>query len=165
MNPVYGVGMWMQEPDALSAVNTKLLMVFVGMVAVAMCAQAIALIVMAIGASKARKRGLQIAEEIHAKVMPVVNQAQQLFEDTTPKIKVITENLVETSHIVRSKAVEFDATLTDVNQRARRQAARVDGMVTDTLQQTSEIAATVQRSIKIPLREIAGLVNGFKAGV
>jgi hypothetical protein len=33
------------------------------------------------------------------------------------------------------------------------------------LNTTSEISDTVQRGIKIPLREVSGLVNGLKAGL
>ena len=61
-------GMWMQDPGSLSSGNSRLLMVFVAMVAIALVAQAIALIVMAIGAAKARKRGLEIAEELREKI-------------------------------------------------------------------------------------------------
>ena len=158
-------GMWIQDVDSLSSGNSRLLMVFVAMVAIAMSAQALALIVMAVGAGKARKRGLEIAEELRLKVMPVIDSAQQLMHDTTPKIKVITENLMETSYIVRAKAQEFDVTLTDANERTRRQVQRIDGMVTHTLTSMGEIAATVQQSIRIPIREVAGIVNGLKAGM
>ena len=158
-------GMWLQDPDSLSSGNSRLLMVFVGMVAIAMCAQAVALIVMAIGAAKARKRGLEIAEEIRLKVMPVIEDAQDMIHDVKPKIRMITDNLVETSHVVRAKAHEFDVTLADANVRARKQVARVDGMVSHTLTAVGEIAASVQQSIKVPIREVAGLVNGLKAGI
>jgi hypothetical protein len=158
-------GMWMQEADSLSSGNSRLLMVFVGMVAIAMSAQAVALIAMAIGAAKARKRGLEIAEEVRVKLLPVIDGTQEILRDTAPKLKVITENLVETSHVVRSKAQEFDATLSDVNLKTRAQAARVDGMVTATLTATSEIVGIIQQSIKVPVREVAGLMNGLKAGL
>lgn len=140
-------------------------MVFVAMVAVAMVAQAIALIVLAVGAAKARKRSLEIAEEVRAKLMPVIEGAQAFVHDTGPKIKVITENLVETSYVVRAKAQEFDVTLSDANQRTRKQVARIDSMVTTTLTAVGEIAGSIQHSIRVPVREVAGLVNGLKAGV
>jgi hypothetical protein len=158
-------GMWMQDVDSLSSGNSRLLMVFVGVVAISMLTQAIIFIVMAVGAAKARKRGLEIAEEVRAKMMPVLSDAQDLIRDTIPKMKVITENLVETSHIVRSKAQEFDGTVSDVNSRTRAQVARVDGMVTSVLNTTAEITDTIQRGIKIPVREVSGLVNGLKAGL
>jgi hypothetical protein len=158
-------GMWLQDPDSLSSGNTKLLMIFVGMVAVAMVAQAIALIVMAIGAAKARKRGLEIAEEVRMKVMPILETTHGVISDAGPKVKIITENLVETSHVVRSKAAEFDVTASDLNRKARAQAARVDGIVTSVLNTTAELSDSIQRGIKVPVREFSGLMSGLKAGV
>jgi hypothetical protein len=158
-------GMWLQDPDSLASGNTKLLIVFVGMVAIAMVAQAVALIIMAIGAGKARKRGLEIAEEVREKLMPVISGTHDILRDAGPKVKIITENLVETSHVVRSKAAEFDATASELNMKARAQAARVDGMVTSVLNTTADISETLQRAVKVPVREFTGLVNGFKAGV
>jgi hypothetical protein len=158
------LGMWMQQ-EPLSSGNTKLLIIFVGIVAFAMLAQAIALIAIAVGAAKARKRALEIAEEMREKIMPVVASTHDLIRDSGPKVKIITENLVETSHVVRAKAAEFDVTASDLNMKARAQAARVDGMVTGVLDTTADISQTLQRAVKVPVREIAGLVNGFKAGL
>ena len=158
-------GMWLQDAGSLSSGSTKWLVVFVGMVAIAMVTQAIALIVMAVGAGKARKRALEIAEEVRMKVMPILETTQGVLQDAGPKVKIITENMVETSHVVRSKAQEFDATASDLNRKTRAQAARVDGMVTSVLNTTAEISETLQRAVKVPAREFAGLVNGFKAGV
>jgi hypothetical protein len=67
--------------------------------------------------------------------------------------------------MVRSKAAEFDATASDLNAKARAQAARVDGMVTGVLNTTSEISNTLQRAVQVPVKELVGLVNGFKAGL
>jgi methyl-accepting chemotaxis protein len=158
-------GMWLQEPEVITPANTKLLVIFVGIVAFSMLVQACALIAVAVGAAKARKRGLEIAEELREKVMPLIANTHDIIRDSGPKVKVITENLVETSHVVRSKAAEFDVTASDLNAKARAQAARVDGMVTGVLNTTSEISNTLQRAVQVPVREFTGLVNGFKAGL
>jgi methyl-accepting chemotaxis protein len=158
-------GMWLQDAGSVSSGSAKWLVIFVGMVAVAMVTQAVALIVMAVGAGKARKRALEIAEEVREKVMPVISSTHEILRDSGPKVKIITENLVETSHMVRSKAQEFDVTASDLNARTRAQAARVDGMVTSVLNTTADISETLQRAVKVPVREFAGLVNGFKAGL
>jgi hypothetical protein len=158
-------GMWLQDPDSLSSGNSKLLMIFVGMVAFALLMQAFALIAMAVGAAKTRKRGLEIFEEIRGKLMPVLDSSHGFIKETAPKVKIITDNLVETSHVVRAKAVEFDATASELNFKTRAQVARVDGMVTSVLNTTNDISETVQRGIKVPLREVSGLVNGLKAGL
>ncbi len=158
-------GMWMQDPDSLSSGNSKTLMVFVALVAIAMVAQAVALIIMAIGASKARKRGLAILEETRGKAMPLIHDTHEMIRDLTPKLKVISENLVETTHMVRGKAQEFDVTAGDINTKTRAQVARVNGIVTSVLNSTTEITETIQRGIKVPLREVSGVVNGVKAGL
>jgi uncharacterized protein YoxC len=158
-------GMWMQDPGSLSAGNSRLLMIFVGMVAIAMVVQAIAVIVLAVGTAKASKRALEMAEELRIKVGPILDTTQGVLHDSAPKVKIITENLVETSHVVRTKAQDFDATASDLNMKARAQAARVDGMVTGVLNTTADISETLQRAVKVPVREFAGLVNGFKAGL
>ena len=158
-------GMWLQDAGSLSSGSTKWLVLFVGMVAIAMVVQAIAVVVLAIGAVKARKRALEIAEEVRTKVIPILETTQSVLHDSAPKVKIITENLVETSHVVRSKAQEFDATASELNMKARAQANRVDGMVTSVLNTTAEISETLQRAVKVPVREFTGIVNGFKAGV
>ncbi len=157
--------MWLQNADSLSSGNSRLLMIFVGMVAIAMVTQAIVVIVAAVGAMKARKELLAIAAEVKAKTVPVMDSAQMLLHDLHPKVRVITDNLVETTQIVRAKAQEFDATISEVNERARSQTERVDEMVTSVLDTTAGIATTIQKTVQVPVREFHGLVNGLKAGI
>jgi hypothetical protein len=158
-------GMWMQDAGSLSSGNSRLLMFFVGMVAIAMSVQAIVVVVIAIGAAKMSKRAFQVVDEVKTKIGPIMETTQNVLRDSAPKVKVITENLVETSHMVRSKAAEFDATASELNMKTRAQVTRVDGMVTSVLNTTSEISDSLQKAVKVPVREIQGLVNGFKAGL
>ncbi|MEO6983084.1 MAG: hypothetical protein ABI072_08215, partial [Edaphobacter sp.] len=95
----------------------------------------------------------------------LISTTHDLIHDAAPKVKIITENLAETSHLVRSKAQDCETTMTDANAKTRAQVARVDGMVTSVLNTTAEIAESIQRGIKVPLREVSGLMNGVKAGL
>jgi hypothetical protein len=158
-------GMWLQDADAISSGNSHLLMIFVGLVAAALIVQAIALVVMAIGAAKARKRFMTIAEEVRTKAMPVLDITQDFIANTAPKMVTLAENLVETSTVVRSQIVALDATLNDLNAKARMQAARADDIATTVLTGTAEAVNAIQRGINVPIREFNGLVNGLKAGL
>jgi uncharacterized protein YoxC len=158
-------GMWLQDVDSLSSGNSRLLMIFVGMVAVAMLAQAVAFIAMAIGAAKTRKRVLAIVEEVREKALPTLASTQDFVKNYAPKMMTLAENLVETSNVIRDKATEFDATLSDVNKKARAQTARVDDIVTSVLTGTAEMVSAVQQGIRVPVREFNGLMNGLKAGL
>lgn len=157
-------GIWLEDPGSLSSGNSRLLMFFVAMVAIAMVAQAAVVIVAALGAAKARKQLLTIAEEVRAKALPVIEGTQNMVQELQPKFRILSDNLVETSHIIRAKATEFDSTLSDVNDRARMQTARMDDMVTSVLDATEGIATTLHKSVAVPVREFHGLMNGLKAG-
>lgn len=164
--------LWLQGEDAISSGNAKLLMIFIGIVALGSLTQAIVVIVMAMGAAKTKKWVEGLLTELHGKAMPLIHSTQTIVTDLTPKIKVISENVTEMSHVVRNKAQEIDVTLThanetvrEANRKTRAQVERVDGMVTSALTATSDVANTIHRSIKIPVREVAGIVSGFKAGL
>ncbi len=159
------LAMWMQDPGSLSSGNSTLLMIFVGLVAVAMLAQAVAVIGAVVGAAKARKQLIAIAEELRSKAVPVIDQAQAALHDLHPKVRILTDNLVETSHLVRAQAQDFDATIAQVNEKARAQTARVDDMVTSVLDTTSGIASSIQKGVQVPVREFQGIMNGLKAGI
>jgi hypothetical protein len=165
LSSVTTMGMWLQEPGSLSSGNSRLLMIFVGLVAVCMLVQALVVVVFAVGAMKSQKRMLSIAEELRTKAMPVIDSAEDLFHDSVPKLKVLVENLAETSHIVRSKAQEFDATMSDANRKTRAQVARMDGMMSSALTATEALAESIHESIRVPVKQMAGVVNGFKAGL
>ena len=45
------------------------------------------------------------------------------------------------------------------------QVTRVDGIVSDALEATAEISQTLQQGIKGPVRQIAGVIAGFRAGL
>ena len=153
------------QSDSISAGNTRLLMIFVGIVALSMFLQAVVVIVAAIGATRTQKRVLTIAEELRSRATPIIDKAEDLVTLTLPKIYTISDNLLEASEIVKSKAHEFDVTLKDANLRTRAQVARVDGMVSTALTATGALAELIHKGIRTPLVEVSGVVNGFKAGI
>jgi hypothetical protein len=170
--------MWMMaawqglQNDSISSGNTRLLMIFVGITALSMFVQAVVVIVAAIGATKTQKRVLSIAEELRMRATPIIDKAVPILEKaeilvatTLPKIGTISDNLLETSEIVKAKAKEFDTTLHDANVRTRAQVARVDGMVSTALTATGSLAEMIHKGIRTPLVEMSGVVNGFKAGI
>src|ERR1019366_3231888 len=123
------------------------IMIFIGLVAVAMTVMAIALIVVAVVASKAVKSATAVMDEFKVKLLPLIDAGTEIgkstrviLNDATPKVKIITENLVKTSEtlvqtskVAKSAVEKIDVTIGDANMRAQRQVARVDGMVSTAL--------------------------------
>lgn len=157
-------GMWLQG-DLNSTAGSRWLIVFVGLVAVSMIVQAIVVVAVAVGSAKSLKRMLELAEEWRSKVLPLIDKSNDLMHDVGPKVKIIADNLEHTTHLVRTKATEFDATMSDANSKTRAQVERVDGMVSSVLDATTDAATMLSNAIRIPAREFSGLMHGLKAGV
>lgn len=167
--------MWLQEPN-LTGTN-HLIMIFIGLVAIAMLVMAIAMIVIALTITKAVSGLNASAEELKVKVLPLIEVAtdisktsQTMLNDAAPKVKQITDSLVdasdtlkETSKAARSAVAQFDTTIADVNVRTQRQVARVDGMVTSALTATIEAVETIAGGVRVPAQKIAAMASQAKA--
>jgi hypothetical protein len=164
--------LWLQDTYTFSSGNAKLLMVFIGLVALSMVAQAAVQIGISLKAGKALKELTEIAEELREKALPLIDTAmsvgkttEALLKDAAPKVKLITENMAEASSVVRSSAVQVGRTVVDANLRTQRQVARVDGIVTAVLTATVEVAGAVQNGLRGPAQKLAGLATQARFGL
>ena len=153
--------------DDLSGHDIHLLMIFVGLIAVALLLQALGIF-----GAKLLHRVDGIAKEVHERTAPMIDKTSQLISDLGPRVQSLTENAEQISYAVRAKMDElgetvsqFNRTAQEANGRARAQMSRADGIVTDALTATQEIAHTIEDSIRAPVRQIAGVLAGFKAMV
>ncbi len=156
--------MWLQDPD-LSRTN-HLITIFIGLVAVAMLIMAISMVVLAVTSAKAVKGLVSTVEEVKGRMLPLIDSATQigktsqaLLEDVSPKVRVITDNLVKTSEVARSTVEKIDTTISDANLRTQRQVARVDGMITAALTTTTEVVEAVANGIRVPVQRMAAMAN------
>jgi uncharacterized protein YoxC len=161
------LAMWVQDADI--AHMDHMILIFIGLVSIAMVVMAIAMIVVALTAAKALKGMSETAVELKGKIFPLIETATEIsktshgmLDDVAPKVKTITDNLVtasdtlvETSKSARAAVQQFDTTITDVNMRTQRQVARVDGMVTAAINTTAEIVDTIGNGIRGPAQKIA----------
>ena len=175
---VGSLAMW-QAQDAINSGHTVLLEVFVGLVALAMVVQAIAVVGVALGAREAQKKIMAEVAEIKGKLLPLVEKSHGLVTELGPKIQNITANVEHISFVVREKVVEFEptvaaanqtikeanATVRDANAKTHAQIVRVNGMITSTLTATAAIGEKIHHGIRVPIREIEGIVGGVKAGL
>jgi hypothetical protein len=161
-----------QSSDPMSEHDIHLLMIFAGIIAAAMVAQALGLIGSAIFASRMLKRVDHLTDSFDQKTTPVMNKAAALLDDLAPKVRSVSTNVEQISYTMREKCDEIGETLSQINRtvgdanlKTRIQVARVDGLVTDALATTEEVSRTVQDGIRVPVRQIAGIIAGFKAAL
>jgi hypothetical protein len=142
-----------------------LLVVFIAIAAVSILMQAIFTIAMALGARKAQKKLLALADDVRLHALPVIIQSRELIQDFSPKFKVITENLTAASTTLRNKTEQVGGLVGDVTGRAQVQATRVDGMLKGTLDQLNFAVHAIEHGVAVPLRQVNGILNGLRAGV
>ncbi|HEX6773202.1 MAG TPA: hypothetical protein VF126_14330 [Acidobacteriaceae bacterium] len=103
-------------------------------------------------------------KEIAPNIVPMVKSARSTVDALGPKLKHITENMVQVSDILRSETQHITVSLSDVVERTHQQAARVDNIVSSTLNGIGHATAAVQEGLSAPLRHITGVIDGLRAG-
>jgi hypothetical protein len=139
--------------------------VFTAAIFVSVLIQCVALLGMFLAARKAEKKIHTLVDDLRIHVLPAARSSRALMEDLSPKLKIITANLVDTTNKVRTMSEEVSVVVADVTQRTRAQAAHVDGMLEGTLDQISHATTTIQHGISVPVRHLTGLLNGLRAAL
>jgi hypothetical protein len=139
--------------------------VFVALTGIAVFLQAGVLLAMYLAMRESSQRMEVLASELKTKLLPTVEQAQQLFTDLRPKLETIAENLSESTTIMKAQVERVDATVTDVVDRARLQIIRADELLSRTLDRVEQTSDMVHKTVISPVRQFSGLVQGIAVGL
>ena len=142
-----------------------LLVIFVAVAAISILMQAGFTVAIFIGARKAQKKLMELADDVRLHALPVIMSSREVVQDISPKLKAITENLTVTTATLRSKADQIGVVVSDVTNRAHVQASRVDGMVKGTLDGLTSAVQAIEHGVAAPVRQVNGVINGLRAGV
>ncbi len=141
------------------------LTVFIALTGIAVLLQAGVLMAMYFTMRKSGKRMEALASEVKTKVMPTVEQAQQMLTEMRPQLEVIVENIEGATTVIRSQIERVDATVTDAMDRARLQIIRGDELLTRTLDRVEQTSDMVQKTVVSPVRQLSGLMQGITVGL
>jgi len=135
------------QQDELTKRDIHWAMIFLCLIALALMAQAVGVIVISMFGAKLLHRVNVIADIVETKTGPILDRTNVILQDLAPKVKSVGENA---DHITST---------------ARVQVKRADNIVSDALHATEEISHTVQHGIKVPLKQVAGVIAGVRAAV
>jgi methyl-accepting chemotaxis protein len=141
------------------------LTVFIALTAIAVLLQAGVLLAMYLTMRKTTQRMEALATEVKTKVIPTVEQAQEMLNAARPKVQGVVENLESAAKLVRSQVERVDATVNDVMDRARLQIIRGDELLTRTLDRVEQTSEMVQKTVVSPVRQFSGLLQGITVGL
>ena len=174
-----------QAQDSINSGNSKLLMIFIGLAAIALITQAGGVVFMALKARKAQQELTSHFIELKEKALPLIATSHSLVTELTPEIREITSKIgkiaaqvEKLSLLVNEKAEEFSPTISaanrtaaeanqtaqEINLKARAQVSRINGMVTTALDATARLGVAIEKGITVPGREVAGILSGLKVG-
>jgi methyl-accepting chemotaxis protein len=167
-----GAAVVLLQESQLTQHDIHWVIIFLAIIAAALVAQAIGVMISSAFGAKLLHRVNSIADIVETKTGPILERTDQILKDLAPKMKHFTENAEQVSTTVRSKVEELGTTVSELNDtvreingRTRVQVERVDSIVSDALQATEEISQTVQQGIRGPVKQIAGIIAGVKAGI
>jgi methyl-accepting chemotaxis protein len=141
------------------------LTIFIALTSLAVLLQAGVLLAMYITMRKSSERMEALAAEVKTKILPTLEQAQQLLIEVRPKVETIVGNMEETTSVLRSQLARIDATINDVVDRARLQIIRGDELLTRTMDRVEHTSEIVQKTVVSPVRQISGLMQGITVGL
>jgi ElaB/YqjD/DUF883 family membrane-anchored ribosome-binding protein len=145
--------------------DDTLLKSFIAVTTFAVVVQAGILVGLYLAVRKSTARMEALATEVKSRVLPTLETAQNLMVELRPKIDVISNNLAESSDLVRNQLGRLDATVTDVLDRARLQVIRADELLNRTMDKVEETSEVVHKTVISPLRQVNGLMAAISTGV
>ena len=106
------------------------------------------------------------------KVAPVVDQvgmvlatANQIVEETRPRISELSEEAVGIARSARQQVERIGEVLHDAGDRAHARLEQIDQAVDDTVEQVGQVGDAMKRAVLRPVREVNGLAAGISAAV
>lgn len=140
------------------------ILICVVVVAASSLMQAIMMIVIAIGAAKARKRVQTIADRVEEDMMPAIKTARGILEDASPKLKQAAYEMLEVSRVVRRQVDHMNETFTDIVDKTHIQANRVDEYLTVVMDGLGRAGDSVQRATGGTSRKMGAVLQGIRVG-
>ncbi len=151
--------------DGQTMNQSTLLTVFIAVTAVAVVLQTLILAGVSIAVLKMAKRMQALQSRVNDQVLPMMEKARTLVDESVPKLQTVVTNLTESSGVIRAQVEKIDGVVTQIVENVRTQASRIDVLTTRTLERVDSAAATVQHTVTSPIRRIGGVVEGVIAGI
>jgi hypothetical protein len=148
-----------------STLMNTLTTVFIFLTGVAVMLQAGVLLGMYLAMRKSTALMESMALEVKTKVVPTIEAADALLTEMRPKLRVIADNLEESTNVLRDQVQRVDAAVNDVVDRGRLQIIRADELLSRTLDRVEQTSDMVHNTVVSPVRQLSALIQGITTGL
>jgi methyl-accepting chemotaxis protein len=156
-----------------------LLIVFIGLTAVAVLMQACVLLGIFLTIRKAVNFAKEEAEGYRNKLTPVIDSgsklvasgkemvasATELIKNLEPQLKTAATELSEMTQSLHDQTERLQAQADEIAAKVRMQTNRVDGMTTSFLNGVDRTGRFLNEAVNVPIRQVNGIVAAAKAVV
>ncbi len=143
------------SPESLLLVMTA----FVAVAALALIAQVFLLL----GVLRSTKQLRERVEVFLPRAEEFVESAQRTVEDTRREVSAVLGKANQSLDLAKSQLARLDEVLADATTRARVQMERAELILDDTMTRVQETVAVLHSGVLRPLREVNGVMAGFRA--
>jgi phage-related protein len=141
------------------------LIVFVVVTSLAVVIQTAILAGMFSQVRRLNERLMNVLDEIHTKVTPVISRVDDLIRETKPQIVGMVTDASDVVSVARSQAIKFDRVLTETLDRMRIQLLHLDQILTGALETVEETGSSIRRTIEGPVRQASAIIRGIRTGL
>lgn len=138
-------------------------LVFAGVAAAALALQAIVLLLIFYGVSKAVGTLRQDFEELRTTVTPLIKDTHEIFTRVAPRIEQTTADMATVARTFREQSDELKTASTEIIEKARHQAARLDAMTTTVLDTADRAGTLVNDAVTKPVRQLSAILASIRA--
>jgi hypothetical protein len=138
-----------------------LLTIFVAISAIALLIQAVSLLGVFLTVRK-----LQTAvQPLIPKIQEITGVVHRTVEGAEKHINQIGETSVSILGVTKQQLNKVDDLLSDASVRAKAQMERAEMVLDDTMTRVQGTVSVVQRTVLRPIREVHGVLSGFRTAV
>jgi hypothetical protein len=138
-----------------------ILTIFVILTAIAMIAQAVALV----GVLMVAKRLERKVDGLLPQAAKLVEVAKETVSETKEHASEIGKRTIVMLDMSKDQLAKIESLVSDVTTRARVQAERAEMVLDDAMSRTQHTVHVVQRGVLAPIREVQGVLSGLRAGI
>jgi signal transduction histidine kinase len=138
---------------------------FVMVTSLAVVVQAVTLAAIYLQLRRQGRRVEQMAQELQARVSPILSRVQLLVEEVHPQISSMVADAAHITHLARTQVQHADRVVGEAIDRLRMQLVHTDQILTGTLETVEETGLHIRRAILGPVQSVSALVRGIQTGL
>jgi hypothetical protein len=141
--------------------QNTLLVIFVAIAAIALLGQTVALIGLLLVARDIRRKTLALWPQLE-EIVAVSKRSVARVETHITRIGAASVAILD---VTKQQLDRVDELLSDASTRARVQMERAEMVLDDTMTRVQETVGIVQRGVLRPVREVHGILSGFRTAL